>query len=107
MKHRVKFRIKMAAGEPRKFSINIEDGTSFSLGNPAAGIFPPGSADPAIKCSLAIRNGELFVEDHGSTDEMQVNGRPGKDFPIRQGDLLQIGGTSVEFLDLPTPPKPK
>lgn len=93
MKFKVKFRVSIDGGEKSKYSINMEEGASFSVGGEALGF--------AIIGVMTVQNGELYVSEFPADKKVTVNNHAGKKFKLRPGDLMQSSGVAVEFIELP------
>ncbi len=84
----------------QKFELEGKD--EFSLGRTEESDFP--IPDPTISghhCSILIQAGRrASVRDEGSTNGTRLNNEklePGNEYPIKNGDILQVGGVEMLF----------
>lgn len=57
-------------------------------------------------CVLEAVGGSVQVRDLGGTTGTYVNGRPVQRQALRRGDVIQLGGTALEYQDRALTPKP-
>jgi hypothetical protein len=100
MKSRIKFRITQEGGKVKKFAMNLDDGEVFSFDDTTLGFTSPESG-PTFHCKITVKNQTLLLEREQSVEPLSVNGKLGDVFTLKPGDLLNVGKSSVEFIELP------
>ena len=64
-------------------------------------VYPPKTKGiSGVHCVLRVRDGDVTVEDRGSTYGTMVNGRslkPGEKYPLSPGDILSLGSENESF----------
>jgi len=100
MKYKVKFRINAPGGKKAKFSINIEEGASYSIQPKALGLDDLTSVLAILKVEQGRVN--VFL---GDSDEwiVSLNGGGKPNRAVRIGDFIAMGPYALEFLEVPMP----
>src|SRR4051812_29095827 len=106
VKFKVKLRLIDSNGKKHKYSLNLEEGSKFTLGRGTPGIGAELN-HPTVStahCHLHIKDGVLHVMDNKSRNGTRLNGKTIQSQPVRVGDMLQLGVCQLEFLEAPNPP---
>jgi hypothetical protein len=100
MKHKVKYRVVGTDRSKRKYSINLDEGTSFQLTwELLQGVSAREGSKPL--CSFSIQNNILWIKAGADQNDVVLNGKPCREADVRPGDLVQVGEFSIELLECP------
>ena len=98
MKYKLKFRVKTKSDSDgqnsKKYSVNIEEGQSFTLGK-----YVPGVEHPIA--GITMQNGCIRANAKVENEDLNVNGTRGREFTLKPNDVLKAGDYIVEFLEVP------
>lgn len=100
IRHKVKYRVVGADRTKRKYSINLDDGTSFHLTRELLQGTPAQEGSRPL-CSFVVQNGALWIKAGADQAEILHNGQSVRECEARPGDLVQVGEFSVEVLECP------
>src|SRR5262249_42773772 len=106
VKFKVKLRLIDASGKKHKYSLNLEEGSKFTLGRGTPGIGAELN-HPTVStahCHLTIKDSVLHVMDNKSRNGTKLNGKAVQSAAVRVGDMVQLGVCQIEFLEAPNPP---
>ena len=101
VKFKVKLRLIDASGKKHKYSLNLEEGSKFTLGRGTPGIGAELN-HPTVStahCHLTIKDGVLHVMDNKSRNGTKLNGKSLQSSGVRVGDMLQLGVCQIEFFE--------
>lgn len=84
-------------GETREVALTSGD----VLGRSAQNAIPLKVAEASRRhCQFTQEQGAWFVEDLGSSNGTQVNGRKVTKFELQDGDVISVGAVELRFLDM-------
>ena len=100
IKHKVKYRVVGADRTKRKYSINLDDGTSFHLTRELLQGTPAQEGSRPL-CSFMVQNSVLWIKAGAEQADIVHNGQTVRECEARPGDLVQVDEFSVEVLECP------
>ncbi len=100
IKHKVKYRVVGADRAKRKYSINLDEGTSFHLTRELLQGAPAQEGSKPL-CSFVVQSGALWVHAGTEQSDVSLNGKPVRECEVRPGDFTQVGEFSIEILECP------
>ena len=105
MSYKIKLRVTRSSGETSKFSAALNEGDRFPLDERLIGLAPSGIEKSNVIGILRCLTGRVELSQAMGSDDLLLNGKLGKTFFLKPGDVLQILGHSVEFIEVPVPKK--
>lgn len=100
IKHKVKYRVVGTDRTKRKYSINLDDGTSFHLTRELLQGTPAQEGSKPL-CSYVVQAGALRIKAGADQADIIHNGQSVRECEARPGDLVQVAEFSVEVLECP------
>lgn len=101
----MKVNLVVTASGPNQGRAIPVSGAKFVIGrDPGCHLRPASQAISKQHCAIHIRNGQVWVQDFGSTNGTLVNDQPIKgEVQAKNGDKLKLGPLEFELQIIPTP----
>lgn len=101
----MKVNLVVTASGPNQGRAIPVSGAKFVIGrDPGCHLRPASQAISKQHCAIHIRNGQVWVQDFGSTNGTHVNDQPVTgEVQVKSGDRLKIGPLEFQLQIIPTP----
>ena len=101
MIHKIKYRVAYANRTTKKFAFNLDEGNVVKITKAFILQEPSSEQNSTVLCTFEVTDGKVKIAKIFSGPILKVNSRPGDEFILAPGDLLQVDEFHIEFLEIP------